>query len=115
MPQVSREHLSEDATEHIARLVATSEADSLDSVAYLSPLLAFNLGFQQHLEAFLKSAEQNGNASANSIAFSQEEAQSKQQDAIKEDGREISIHKVHISRLEVPPDRTGFAAVLQSG
>ena len=102
---------------HVARLVVHPGDDAKDTVAYLSPILAFNMGFQMHLEAFLFTPEQGQLRKATSKPASSTGAM--EDHALSTDAEEKSQgrfrHRVQVSRLEKPENDEDYCSVSQPG
>lgn len=100
---------------HIARLVALPEADAKDSVAFLSPLLAFNMGFQNHLEAFIRPSEAPKSAVLTSDTAVNNEASGNRETAGGIEAECKVSSRICLSRLDKQADEAQCGRLMQPG
>ena len=87
----------------------------MDSTAYLSPILAFNLGAQHHLEAFMRPEKQQGSTDTALNSRQKDDELSPRDPATSEMEKDACQQWVQTSRLSEPANKEGFGAVLQPG
>ncbi len=87
----------------------------MDSTAYLSPILAFNLGAQHHLEAFMRPEKQQGSTDTALESRQNDDELSPFDPATSETGKDGCQQWVQTSHLSEPANKEGFGTMLQPG
>lgn len=113
---------------HLIRLVAITKPGFDDSTAYLSPLMAFNLGVQLELEAFITetswqvSSRPNTDPSTQEVpkelggvahALPSEDCEIAPESA--KGGTRQTEKRVNLSPLRVPTKKEGYGVLQQPG
>ena len=99
---------------HVGRLVATNNPSCEDSVAYLSPILAFNLGIQQDLEAYMAQAPRHPREDSLTSPDQNPEEGNDVEEQSDTEGKG-SQQRVQITHLSEPVSKEGFGVMLQPG
>ena len=112
--QVSHVSAYHEGKHHIGRLIATSNPSCEDLTAYLSPVLAFNLGIQHHLEAYVAQSCQQSNGDC-ILRFTPPKEEGSDAEDLLEVGKKGSQEWVQITYLSEPVSKEGFGVVRQPG